>query len=344
MSNGYARILRVSTAVPEKRYAQRDLLANLGVPPIVARALLRSSGIETRYICSPLDVHVAEIAADSHRLCAVKLCGDALRLALAEADCHVDNVAFLCCVTSTGLLLPSLSALVIKDIGLRADCQRVDIVGMGCSAGVNGLNVVANWQRRRDADVGILVCCEVNSALYSPGGSMEEWIVNSLFGDGAAAVVLGKEQEFGVAGAAILDFESRIVTEHSNLLRFEVDKWNRVRFILSRRIAKVLQPNLADPIEALLQRNGLSAKDVRHWILHGGGPAIVDAFENALILRKEDLHNTTSVLRQFGNISSASVFFAYCNVINSGDVKQGDYGVIVGVGPGLAIEAALIQW
>jgi polyketide synthase Type III len=114
--------------------------------------------------------------------------GQALQACLKNIGAALSDLRHLCCVTSTGYLTPGLSARIIKDLGIDPHCSRSDIVGMGCNAGLNALNVVAGWSAAHPGELGVVLCTEACSAAYALDGTMRTAVVNSLFGDGAAAL------------------------------------------------------------------------------------------------------------------------------------------------------------
>ena len=80
--------------------------------------------------------------------------------------------------------------MFIKHLGFRTDCHRMDLVGMGCNAGLNGLNPVTSWVKANPGRLAMMICCEVNSALYIYDDTIGTGVVNSLFGDGCAAITV----------------------------------------------------------------------------------------------------------------------------------------------------------
>ena len=137
-----------------------------------------------------------------HREGALEIGVEAARTALERAGLTAADVSYLACVTTTGYLTPGLSALFLEPLGLPARTGRVDVVGMGCNAGLNGLQPVAHWAAANPGRFGLLVCVEICSAAYVMDDTVGTAVVNSLFGDGAAAAVIGTAP---TAGPAVLD-------------------------------------------------------------------------------------------------------------------------------------------
>jgi alkylresorcinol/alkylpyrone synthase/polyketide synthase Type III len=222
---------------------------------------------------------------------------------------------------------------------------------MGCNAGLNGLNPLVQWTRNHPGQVALLLCCEINSAMYVADDTVRTGIVNSLFGDGAAAAVLsgnpggGNGELPSQAVPFVLDFESYCIPEQWGAMRFDwnddAGKWS---FYLDRDIPYVIGFNVREPVSRLLERNGLDVSDVDHWVLHTGGGAVIDSVKLGLNLEEHDVRHTRSVLRDYGNISSGSFLVSMQRLLAEGCAKAGDRAVMVTMGPGAQIETALLQF
>ncbi len=259
-------------------------------------------------------------------------------------------------VTTTGLLTPGLSALLCQALGLRPECSRIDVVGMGCNAGLNGLNATSAWSRVNPGQLAIMLCAEVCSAAYMVDDTMDTAVVNSLFGDGAAAVALITAPQSGPVRAAasgggktgfpsIVGFASRVVTEAIDAMKFVWDDGQgKFNFILAQDIPYVVGANTEEVIDRLLGNAGLRRSEVAHWIVHSGGKKVIDSVKINLGLTTHDLRHTTSVLRDHGNMSSGSFLFSFQRLTQEDIVRSGDYGVMMTMGPGTTIETALLRW
>jgi predicted naringenin-chalcone synthase len=102
--------------------------------------------------------------------------------------------------------------------------------------------------------------------------------------------------------------------------------------------------NVEDTINGLLLGTGLRRSDITHWLVHSGGKKVIDSIRINLGLSAHDLRHTTSVLREYGNLSSGSFLFSYERLMHEGKVASGDYGVMITMGPGSTIESALLRW
>ena len=326
------------------------------------KKLLRAPHIQKRHLYLPAKDGrtgrlLPESAADLHakfRAGALDIGSRAIRSALDAVSLSPADVGYLLCVTSSGFMVPGLSSLFSRELGFDRTLLRADVVGMGCNAGLNGLNPLVQWVRNHPGQVALLVCCEINSAMYVLDETPRTGIVNSLFGDGAAAAVLTSyagngtgpaRPGNGTGPACVLDFESFCIPEQWAAMRFDWDdeagKWS---FYLDRDIPYVIGFNVREPLERLLRRNGLDVPAIKHWVLHTGGGAVIDSVKLSLGLEEHDVRHTRSVLRDYGNISSGSFLVSLERLLAEGRVSAGDRGVMVTMGPGAQIEAALLEF
>jgi len=349
-----ATVAAVGSAFPPDSYSQDEIGDRLGLRHPAVRKLLGAPHIRKRHLyLPPPDPHTGRIpdepAARLHakfRRGALEIGGQAIGKALSGAGLSPPDVDHLVCVTSTGFLVPGLSSLLSRELGFSTRLVRSDVVGMGCNAGLNGMNPLVQWVRTHPGRVGLLVCCEINSAMYVVDDTPRTGIVNSLFGDGAAAAVLvaSSDRPSG-PGPRVLDFESFCLPDHWAAMRFDWDddagKWS---FFLDRAIPQVIGFHVREPLIRLLERTGLGLGAIRHWVLHTGGGAVIDAVKQRLGLTERDVRHTRSVLRDYGNISSGSFLVSLQRLLAEGSAAPGEYGVLVTMGPGAQIETALIQF
>jgi predicted naringenin-chalcone synthase len=199
-----------------------------------------------------------------------------------------------------------------------------------------------------------MVCCEVNSALYVDEPSVTNAVVNSLFGDGCAAITLRaparpEEAEAPQRGRAnvptILGFASHIIPETWDAMHY---RWredhHKFGFELARDVPYVLGVNAHLPVEQLLGRFGLRKRHISHWMVHSGGRKVIDAIKYTVGITEHDVRHTVAVLREMGNLGSGSFLFSLERLHAEGVVRRGDYGVMMTMGPGSTIETALIRW
>ncbi|MET7335680.1 3,5-dihydroxyphenylacetyl-CoA synthase DpgA [Nonomuraea sp. NPDC005650] len=346
-----SRIAGVGTAVSPDAYSQEEVLDAFAITDPRIRSLFLNSAIQRRHLTLPPvggdGGRVQESQGEllrKHKKMAVDMGARALQACLKNIGADVSDVRYLCCVTSTGFLAPGLSALLINELGLDEHCSRSDIVGMGCNAGLNALNVATGWSMAHPGELAVVLCAEACSAAYVYDSTMRTAVVNSLFGDGAAAVALLSEP-VDSPGPRILGFASRIITEALNAMRYEWDTdAGKFSFFLDPDIPYVVGMHVEEVVDRLLRVAGLRRSDIRHWLVHSGGKKVIDAVTVNLGLTRHDVRHTTGVLRDYGNVSSASFLFSYERLLEERVTETGDYGVLMTMGPGSTIETALVQW
>ena len=338
-------------------YSQQDLLEIFHITDPKVRSVFLNSAIRQRYLSlPPRGVDGARVLEtqgdllDKHKALAVDMGVRAIDACLKDVAASVSDIALLCCVTSTGFLTPGLTALLIRDMGIAPHCGRVDVVGMGCNAGLNALGVVAAWSAAHPGQLAVLLCAEACSAAYVFDSTMRTAVVNSLFGDGAAAIALTSgDTGDGLApvtdGPRLLGFASHIITDALSAMRYDWDgAEGKFSFFLDPEIPYVVGAHVELVIDRLLAGTGVRRSDVAHWLVHSGGKKVIDAIRVNLGLTRHDVRHTTGVLRDYGNLSSGSFLFSYQRLIREGVTRPGDYGVLMTMGPGSTIETALVRW
>lgn len=352
------RLLGVASSQPEDVYSQADVQRLFGLTNPVVGRFVRAPHIQTRHLLLPLpdaatglirEETPAELA-EKFRIHSVRLGAVAIRKALTQLHLSISDIDMLCCVTSTGFLVPTLSARLIAELKLRDNIQKMDIVGMGCNAAVASLNPLVGWMRANPGKRAIMLCCELNSAAYNMDQTIRTGIVNSLFGDNVSALVLqsgtiaGKKLN-GSAIPRIIDFESFILKDQLEAMRFdfEADK-GKVSFFLSPEIPFVVGDHAHIPVQRLLAKHGLTVSDIKHWVVHTGGAAVIEGVKRSIGLSEHDLRHTRSVLRDFGNVSSGSVLLSLERLLAEKSCSSQDLGVMLAMGPGASFDAALLRW
>jgi len=122
------------------------------------------------------------------------------------------------------------------------------------------------------------------------------------------------------------------------------DSAGKFSFYLDPDIPYVVGAHAWTPLKSLLARHGLRRRDIGHWIVHSGGKKVIDAVKYNVGLTAHDVRHTCSVLRDYGNLSSGSFLFSLQRLLQEGVVNEGDYGVLMTMGPGSQIETALVRW
>ncbi len=344
------RVVSVGTATPPHRYTQEEVIEIFGEKNPKIKRIFTGGHIKTRYLYLPEPVdgvmpeETNQQLLDKHLRGCLEIGPQAVNECLRPLGLAPYDIDFFCCISSTGFLCPGITAHLIKKMGFRENVQRVDILGMGCNAGLNGLQTVVSFARSHPGKLGLMLCIEICSAAYVYNQSLVTAVVNSLFGDGAAAVLVRQDAaDSWEKGPLILDFEPHIIPEALDAMRFELEG-TKLSFYLERDIPYVIGLNVEKPVNRLLGRHGLKIRHVSHWLVHSGGKKVIDAIEYNIGLTEHDMRHTLSVLKNYGNLSSGSFLFSYKELCRERIVKKGDFGVAITMGPGTSIETSLLLW
>lgn len=341
-------ILGLATATPEHQHHQMDIHDRWLLPYINsrrARAIFAAAQIETRYSAlAEADFLAGEPGTkarnDRYMAAARPLAAGAICRALAEANLTAAEVGHFIVVSCTGFDCPGLDVSLADDLSMRPDTRRSALIGMGCHAGLTGLDRAMLELAARPQSHALLLALEFGTLHFQHGSKIEDMVAAAIFGDGLAAVVVGP----GRAGRPhLLDTMSHTEYAAQPTMAFRIsDRGYQIR--LATRVPKILRAIVPDLVRDFLSRSHLSPADVRFWGLHPGGAKIVDYVGEALALGEDDLRFARQVLRRYGNMSSPTVFFVLDEIIRTGQPRPGDYGLLLAFGPGLTIELCLVRW
>ena len=345
-------IAAVGTALPQSCYTQAEILDIFKIDDRRTRSIFLNGGIKTRHLVLPPEledgtraVETQRVLLEKHLDVALEIGSSAILNCLDALGATRADVRHLCCVSTTGFLTPGLSAHLIKHLGLSAICSRLDVVGMGCNAGLNALSAVSGWAEARPGELAIMLCVEICSALYVIDANVETAVVNSLFGDGAAAVAVIAGDASSEVCPTLLRFSSLIIPDAISAMRTDWDEaHHKFSFRLEQNVPYVVGDHCVGALHALMDGTGVSQPGVSHWLIHSGGKKVIDSVRVNLGLSQHDVRHTLGVLRDHGNLSSGSFLFSYERLLAENRIEPGDYGVFMTMGPGSTIEMALLRW
>lgn len=344
------RILGIGTATPAPRYSQRDIYE------FAARHVesYRNRRIEHIFMTSDIDYrHLAfdmatldpqESADDLHARFAqhsVAISKAAIERCLRDAGAASADIGYIVAVSCTGYLCPGLSALLVKEMNMPTNIQRADLIGMGCAGAMPGLQRAYDYVMAYPHKKALVITVEICSACYYVDDSLETVVGNAICADGAAAVLVGRSEDTN--RPAIERFETVLEPSFIDTVGFQF-KSGKLRIVLSKDIRDSAGMLGHKTIERLLLSSSLQKADISHWIIHSGGRKVIDGIKEEVGLTEEQLRHSRSVLKNFGNMSSPTVLFVLNETISNSRPVPGELGVMLAMGPGLAIEAALLRW
>ena len=310
--------------------------------------LHRSVRVGGRHLALPLEEYPAlkSFAARNQAWTrvAVELGEAALKKALLAADvapAQLDHVFF---TTVTGLATPSIEARLIERLGLRNDLKRTPMFGLGCVAGAAGIARASDYLRSFPKQTAALLSVELCSlTLQREDVSVANIIASGLFGDGAAAVILGSGRDGPEAGPEVIATRSVFYPKTERIMGWDiVDSGFKV--VLSPQVPQLVREKLRGDVDSFLAAQGLRRADLHRYIAHSGGPKVLEAFQEALEIPREALQRTWDSLQQVGNLSSASVLFVLADLLAAQEARPGELGLLLAMGPGFCSELVLLKW
>ena len=353
------RIASAASAFPEHYYSQKVLLERLQdywgpelKNPLLLARLHRNVTVDGRYLAIPaeqyVDIKTWGQANDIWIRVAQELGEKALCLALHNAGLEPSDLGCLLFTTVTGVASPSIDALLINRMKLPTNIRRTPIFGLGCVAGAAGIARASDYVRAYPKQAAALVSVELCSlTLQREDLSVANLISSGLFADGAAAVIVTSAEfeapEREIPGPKILATRSVFYPSTEDMMGWNISE-KGFRIILSTEVPTLIRENLGRDVDAFLADNGHKRSELKSFVLHTGGPKVLDASADALGLHNGQLDASWDCLRKVGNLSSASVLCVLEDVMKNRRPEPGSLGLLAAMGPGFCSELLLLQW
>jgi alpha-pyrone synthase len=360
-------IIGLGTANPAFKRQQStaaDLVAEILALPLrqkkILRSIYNSSGIETRY--SVLSDYVKPYGefeffpnndqdyfpSTAQRMQLYKT--NALPLALnAINDClamlknyDTNRITHLITVSCTGMYAPGLDIEIAQALNLKSDLKRTCIYFMGCYAAFNALKV-ADAFCRADPDANVLiVCVELCTLHFQKNASLDNIISNAIFADGAAAVLVTGNPDTDKY-FSMTNFHSELIPQTAHEMVWDIGNYG-FEIVLSNYVPKVIKDGMQSLLKNLSQQASSLSQKFDYYAIHPGGMKILQACEAAINLTNFDNRFSYSVLKQYGNMSSATVLFVLKEIWQT--LTTADMGKTIfscAFGPGLTLEAIKME-
>jgi alkylresorcinol/alkylpyrone synthase len=347
-----SRLLSVATALPPHCLRRDEARAIAGQVfaghPHLSRLLnvFETSGINQRYFCEPaawfLNEHSSATVNRSYIENATDLSETAVRQALKQCSLDPTDIDYLVYVNTTGLATPSIDARLMNRLDCRLDAPHVPIWGRGCAGGVAGISHVSEYLRGHPHAVGVIIAAEFCGLTFLPGDrSTSNIVASALFGDGVgAAVVAGAEVDR--PGLEIVRTRSRLFPDSLDIMGWNITSQG-MQVVFNRRIPDIVRQHGAAELNSLLRLAGIERDEIVEYLYHPGGPKVLDAYRAAYELGEDTLGLSQAVLRDYGNMSSATVMFVLERFLQSAGRPTDGYAVAAALGPGFCAESLLLK-
>lgn len=357
----------IGTAVPEYAYRQdalRDLMKaqphqERRTPLLIGR-IYNQSGIEQRHGVLPdflpgssggafYDASTGQFKNpttrtrnDTYTREARHLFERAARGALEATSFHAGDITHVITVSCTGFYAPGPDYHLVRALGLNPQVQRSHLGFMGCYAAFPALRTAQAFCLADPDAVVLVVSAEICSVHQRQGEDPDTLMANGVFADGAAAAVVSARPAPDSARTLTLDrFRTMLTPTGEEDMAWTVGD-HGFEMVLSTYVPGIIEENIRDALLPLVEEAGLSLTEVRHWAVHPGGRSILDKVQGSLDLTEEQLVPSRGVLRDYGNMSSATVLFVLKEILEGPPGAQEEQVVGVAFGPGLTVEMALL--
>lgn len=322
----------IGTATPPRRYTKAECWNAFRESEWFARldrrshaiaeaVLLRDNGISARRLALDSLAEVFAIDPDTlqRRFAthAPGLAAEAAVVAMDDAGIGAGDIDAIVVSTCTGYLCPGLTSYLAERLGLRAGVQAYDLVGQGCSAALPNLRLSDALIAAGSSQHVLSVCVEVSSAAMYLDNDPGVLVSACLFADGAGAAVLSKQPMPGKRRIEWRTSGSVLEPRQRDALRFE-QRGGMLRNILTRPVPALAAEHALVVLESVLAREELKAGDITTWVMHAGGRDVLQALRERIGLSVDDLRHSAAILDEYGNMSSAFVYFVLKSALEAG--------------------------
>lgn len=345
-----ASITVVETAVPSLRYTADDVamignewLADIPEKRDLFLRFLRSSNTASRHFVLSSDELLAiggmQKRQELFERFGPELGAAAVGAALARAGIRNGDLNTLLFTSCSCPSIPAIDALIIEQLELSRTIARCPVYQHGCAGGVVGLRLAADLAAVRGPVA--LASVETCSLVFQPSNPTPAQLVGAaIFADGAACALVMPGEEKGLV---VVGHQSFLVPNSRHLMGYDIfDDGFHLR--LDRELPNALASEAPEQVRRFLAQYGMTHADINFWLFHPGGAKILDFLEETFSLRSEQARWSRDVLREVGNLSSATILFVLKAFFDSNVATRGDKVLMLGVGPGLTIELILFEW
>lgn len=343
-------LCKPSVSVPEYIITMEETLEfarkmHAGKPQLpLALRLIQNTGVQKRHIVQPIEKTLDHPGFEErnriYELESKKRCPAVIEQAMANACVTAEDIDAIIYVSCTGFMMPSLTAWLINTMGFRSDTRQIPIAQLGCAAGGAAINRAHDFCTAYPECNVLIVACELCSLCYQPDDDgVGSLLSDGLFGDAvAAAVVRGS----GGTGMELERNASYLIPDTEDWISYAV-RATGFHFQLDRRVPGTMEP-LAPVLRELVTVHGWDIGKLDFYIIHAGGPRILDDLRKFLGVELNMFRHSWATLTEHGNIASAVVLDALRRLFEEGTMLPGATGVVAGFGPGITAEMAVGTW
>lgn len=358
-----ASILALATAVPSHAFDQAEIAEKIidmcTFNPQKAesiRQMYKNSAIRTRYSVIadfkkerkdwnfwgseyPKTIPTTSQRNDLYKVEASKLAYEAADKALKAWKGNSEDISYVISVSCTGMVVPGIEFDLMKLLNLKSSTQRLGINFMGCFGAFKGLSVAQAFAKENPKHRILLVCTELCTLHFQAEQTSDNILANSLFSDGAAAVIVGGDPQSHETSLWEIRNKGSIALDNTiDKMKWEVGNYG-FNMKLSHTVPVFLGRHIAPFVKSLVGSD--FSYENCDWAIHPGGKSIIQAIEKALKLQEGLTKASWDTLANYGNMSSATFLFVLHRLLEQKNSKKWTIGI--GFGPGLSVEGLLLS-
>lgn len=361
-----SKIISIATALPKYKYAQADLFyfadkvhCNNEMETRKLRFLYKHSGINNRFSVLPdfmqdknertffgKEDDLEPMPGVGKRMeyyqeNATTLSVEAITKCI-DGKIKAQEITQLITVSCTGMSAPGLDLQIMEAMNLSLNLQRTSVNFMGCYAAIHGLKLADAFCKADAKAKVVVVCTELCTLHFQKENSIDNLTASLLFADGSAAVLM---QNVSYEKGIILDsFFSKVSFKGKNEMAWAISSKGFL-MTLSGYVPDLLKEDFEGLVNEALKTNELSKEDITHWCIHPGGKKILEVTAQCLQLPFEALDDSYEVLKNYGNMSSATILFVLQRMFNELKEKPRDAKIFgAAFGPGLTMETFIASY
>jgi len=265
---------------------------------------------------------------------------DACTQAIERAGIAPQQITHLITASCTGFEAPGLDAWIINNLALSPECRKTNVGFMGCHAAINALAIARDIVIANPSALAMVCCAEVSSAHLHYSDRVDQLIANTIFADGASAVVVGRAdpKQTSIKPPRIAATHSIIMPASADAMSWTIGD-HGFEMSLGARVPQIIQDQLGPWVRRSLAQHGMSIADVCGWAIHPGGPRVIEAVLDSLALPRASADASRRILREFGNMSSATLLFIMQDLMQREAPRP---WVGLAFGPGIAGEMVVV--
>ncbi|MEN2398729.1 type III polyketide synthase [Flavobacterium sp. MC2016-06] len=309
------------------------------------KKIFEGAAVDKRYsIMDPLEVFTASSFEEKNNIYSreVIILGEqVLKKALDDKGWDPKSLDYIITVSCTGIMIPSLDAYLINTLKLRQDIVRLPVTEMGCVAGISGIIYAKNFLKANPGKRAAVIAVESPTATFQLNDfSMPNIVSAAIFGDGASCCLLSSYEDD--QGPQIIDEEMYHFYDAEHMMGFKLTNGG-LQMVLDIEVPDTIASHFGDIIHPFLQKNNLDIANVDYMIFHPGGKKIITTVEELFSGLGKNINDTKEVLKNYGNMSSATVLYVLEQIMNK-KPKPGEKGLMLSFGPGFSAQRVLLQW